>query len=92
MDGIRPILAICLSAQGKHELANEQLTEKSEGRRGCGSRYCLLAGFGLSASGPPGAGARVAAKRQSIWVMKTIAGLSRIQTGPICTTTRALWN
>ncbi len=28
MDGIRPILAICLSAQGKHELANNQLTER----------------------------------------------------------------
>jgi tetratricopeptide (TPR) repeat protein len=28
MDGIRPILATCLSAQGKHELANKQLTEK----------------------------------------------------------------
>jgi serine/threonine-protein kinase len=28
MDGIRPILATCLSAQGKHELANQQLTEK----------------------------------------------------------------
>jgi serine/threonine-protein kinase len=28
MDGIRPMLAICLSAQGKHELANQQLTER----------------------------------------------------------------
>ena len=28
MDGIRPILATCLSAQGKHELANQQLTER----------------------------------------------------------------
>jgi len=28
MDGIRPILAICLSALGKHELANQQLTER----------------------------------------------------------------
>lgn len=28
MDGIRPVLAICLSAQGKHELANQQLTER----------------------------------------------------------------
>lgn len=28
MDGIRPILATCLSAQGKHELAGRQLTEK----------------------------------------------------------------
>ena len=28
MDGIRPILATCLSAQGKHELANQQLTKK----------------------------------------------------------------
>jgi len=28
MDGIRPILAICLSAQGKHELADKQLTER----------------------------------------------------------------
>jgi len=28
MDGIRPILATCLSAQGKHELANKQLTER----------------------------------------------------------------
>jgi serine/threonine-protein kinase len=28
MDGIRPMLAICLSAQGKHELANKQLTER----------------------------------------------------------------
>lgn len=28
MDGIRPILATCLSAQGKHEQANRQLTEK----------------------------------------------------------------
>ncbi|MFN2516914.1 MAG: tetratricopeptide repeat protein, partial [Pyrinomonadaceae bacterium] len=28
MDGIRPILAICLSAQGKHEQANQQLTER----------------------------------------------------------------
>ena len=28
MDGIRPILAICLSAQGKHAEANEQLTKK----------------------------------------------------------------
>ncbi|HKZ76856.1 MAG TPA: protein kinase [Pyrinomonadaceae bacterium] len=27
MDGIRPILAICLSAQGKHTEANEQLTD-----------------------------------------------------------------
>lgn len=26
MDGIRPILAFCLSAQGKHQAANEQLT------------------------------------------------------------------
>jgi len=26
MDGIRPILATCLSAQGKHELAGKQLT------------------------------------------------------------------
>lgn len=28
MDGIRPILAICLSAQGEHTKANEQLTNK----------------------------------------------------------------
>lgn len=28
MDGIRPILAICLSAQGKHEQANAQLNER----------------------------------------------------------------
>jgi serine/threonine-protein kinase len=28
MDGIRPILAICLSAQGQHTKANEQLTAK----------------------------------------------------------------
>ena len=28
MDGIRPILAICLSAQGRHREANEQLTER----------------------------------------------------------------
>ncbi|HEY8227508.1 MAG TPA: protein kinase [Pyrinomonadaceae bacterium] len=28
MDGIRPILAICLSAQGHHSKANEQLTNK----------------------------------------------------------------
>jgi serine/threonine-protein kinase len=28
MDGIRPILATCLSAQGKHELANKQITER----------------------------------------------------------------
>jgi serine/threonine-protein kinase len=28
MDGIRPILAICLSAQGQHTKANEQLTHK----------------------------------------------------------------
>ena len=28
MDGIRPILAICLSAQGHHTKANEQLTNK----------------------------------------------------------------
>jgi len=28
MDGIRPILAICLSAQGQHTKANEQLTSK----------------------------------------------------------------
>ncbi len=28
MDGIRPMLAICFSAQGKHELANQQLTNK----------------------------------------------------------------
>ena len=28
MDGIRPILAICLSAQGQHTEANEQLTQK----------------------------------------------------------------
>lgn len=28
MDGIRPILAICLSAQGQHTRANEQLTQK----------------------------------------------------------------
>lgn len=28
MDGIRPILATCLSAQGKHEQANRHLTEK----------------------------------------------------------------
>jgi len=28
IDGIRPILAICLSAQGKHTEANEQLTKK----------------------------------------------------------------
>ncbi len=28
MDGIRPILATCFSAQGKHELANKQLTER----------------------------------------------------------------
>lgn len=28
MDGIRPILATCLSAQGKHELAARQLTER----------------------------------------------------------------
>jgi serine/threonine-protein kinase len=28
MDGIRPILAICLSAQGQHTKANEQLTTK----------------------------------------------------------------
>ncbi len=28
MDGIRPILATCLSAHGKHEQANKQLTEK----------------------------------------------------------------
>ena len=27
MDGIRPILATCLSAQGKHDLADQQLTE-----------------------------------------------------------------
>ncbi|MFN2494130.1 MAG: tetratricopeptide repeat protein, partial [Pyrinomonadaceae bacterium] len=28
MDGIRPILAICFSAQGKHEQADKQLTER----------------------------------------------------------------
>src|ERR1043166_3600543 len=28
MDGIRPFLAICMSAQGKHELANKQITER----------------------------------------------------------------
>lgn len=28
MDGIRPILAICLSAQGRHEEASKQLTER----------------------------------------------------------------
>ena len=28
MDGIRPILAICFSAQGQHTKANEQLTQK----------------------------------------------------------------
>ena len=28
MDGIRPILAICLSAQGKHELADQQITTR----------------------------------------------------------------
>ncbi len=28
MDGMRPILAICLSAQGQHTKANEQLTPK----------------------------------------------------------------
>jgi len=28
MEGIRPMLAICLSAQGKHELAGSQLTER----------------------------------------------------------------
>ncbi len=28
MDGIRPILATCLSAQGKHELADKQLTDR----------------------------------------------------------------
>ena len=28
MEGIRPILATCLSAQGKHELADQQLTQK----------------------------------------------------------------
>jgi serine/threonine-protein kinase len=28
MDGIRPVLAICLSAQGQHTKANEQLTTK----------------------------------------------------------------
>src|SRR6201991_2937941 len=28
MDGMRPILAICLSAQGQHTKANEQLTQK----------------------------------------------------------------
>jgi serine/threonine protein kinase/Flp pilus assembly protein TadD len=28
MDGIRPILATCLSAQGKHELAAQQLTDR----------------------------------------------------------------
>jgi serine/threonine-protein kinase len=28
MDGVRPMLAICLSAQGKHELADQQLTSR----------------------------------------------------------------
>jgi serine/threonine-protein kinase len=28
MDGIRPILATCFSAQGKHEMANKQLTDR----------------------------------------------------------------
>ena len=28
MEGIRPILSTCLSAQGKHELANKQITER----------------------------------------------------------------
>jgi serine/threonine-protein kinase len=28
IDGIRPILAICLSAQGKHQAASEQLTQR----------------------------------------------------------------
>jgi len=28
MDGVRPILAVCLSAQGQHTKANEQLTHK----------------------------------------------------------------
>jgi serine/threonine protein kinase/tetratricopeptide (TPR) repeat protein len=28
MEGIRPMLAICLSAQGKHELADQQLTSR----------------------------------------------------------------
>jgi serine/threonine-protein kinase len=28
MDGIRPILATCLSVQGKHELASQQLTDR----------------------------------------------------------------
>src|SRR3989440_668622 len=30
MEGIRAMLAICLSAQGKHELANKQLSERVE--------------------------------------------------------------
>jgi len=28
IDGVRPILAICLSAQGRHSEADEQLTKK----------------------------------------------------------------
>jgi eukaryotic-like serine/threonine-protein kinase len=28
MEGVRPMLAICLSAQGKHELANRELTDR----------------------------------------------------------------
>ncbi|MGH9874136.1 MAG: protein kinase domain-containing protein [Pyrinomonadaceae bacterium] len=28
MEGVRPMLAICLSAQGKHELANKQITDR----------------------------------------------------------------
>jgi Flp pilus assembly protein TadD len=89
MDGIRPILAICLSAQGKHELANKQLTERVKIAAGRRSRHCLLAGSAYLLQGRQVL-ALTGCRKRSILAMKTISGLSLIQIGPIFTTTRVL--
>jgi len=80
MDGIRPILATCLSAQGKHELAGKQLTDRVKVAAATdhdvaywlGRLTCCRAGKFWRSTG---------CKSRSISVMKTISGLSQIQTG-----------
>ena len=89
IDGIRPILAIFLSAQGRHSEANEQLTKKA---REAGEPImtsltglllptcCKVARLKLFAG----------SKRRSIWEMRTTGGLKLIPIGPTYAKTRGL--
>ena len=89
MEGVRPMLAICLSAQGKHELAAKQLTDRVKVAAAADHdiAYWLASAYLLQ-------GRQVLAlewlERRSISATRIISGLRQIQTGPISTTTRVL--